>query len=125
MHKTILILGTLFSSMAFADDIEVIANAKNINGHSHKNVSVETYHEVDIRNTSGLRKDYNYIRCTQIDKERSCLRKVITLKTGERFKDHDTNIKYVVDPKQGIYQITALTQVNDKKTESVAMLTIS
>lgn len=126
--KKLLVLTVLLASCSavFADDINIIAKAHDITSKANKGLVVETYHQVGIKNTSGTRKDYQYLRCTIVDGENGlCLRKTITLRNGEAFHDHDANSIYIVSTKRGTYKITALTYVNDQKVADYAMLTVN
>lgn len=127
MHKLLLATSLLLSSSAFADDINLIARASDINARAGRNVSVETFHSALVKNTSGVRKDYKFTWCIFIENtngKKSCYYKRFNLKNGEQYKDHYSNIMYLVDVKKGVYKIVAESFVADQKVEGNAILTV-
>lgn len=126
--KKILLLSVLLSQSVFADDIQLVARASDAHGRAGHNVSVETFHSAYIKNTSGKRKDYQFIFCAFVentDNIKSCLRKRITLKHGEVYLDHYSPGKFLIDVKRGTYKVIADSMVGDQKVEGYATLTVN
>lgn len=126
MHKIILAILMLFTNIAFANDIDVVADIHDVTVKAGETAKIQSLHNIHIINSTGHREKYHFTFCLEISGKRECQYETFTVDNGKKETRYRDIAKYFIPGEEmaGSYNIKSLTSVNGIMRESDATLKV-